>query len=235
MSPAWPDQQTSGEEGNDNLRRGTSAAQNAAMPSKITITHNFRRGRVKTVIMRKILVTMVVLLSLMQLASAQRDAATMDWKSRLWYGGNAILGFSASDGFSQFQFGVSPMVGYKINEIFSLGPRATIVYNNIGIRDLGGDVNRVNTATLAAGVFGRARFARNLFVQGEYIYESQPFVDSNAEVFRLNRANAYAGLGYTTSRGSGWGTEVMITYNLTLPVNTIQSPFDYRFGFTFNF
>lgn len=185
--------------------------------------------------MRKCLVTVVVLLSLTQLLNAQRDATTMDWKSRLWYGGNVMLGFAASNSYSQFQIGVSPMVGYKITEIISVGPRATLVYNNVGIRDIAGDVNRVNTATLAAGVFGRARILRNLFVQGEYIYESQPFVDSNAEVYRLNRANAYAGLGYTTSRGSGWGTEVMITYNLTLPFNTIQSPFDYRFGFTFNF
>jgi hypothetical protein len=186
-------------------------------------------------IMKKCLTTMVVCLVLAQMASAQGKTASTDWKDRLWYGGNAILGFSASNSFSQFQVGVSPMAGYKINDIFSLGPRATIVYNNIGIRDLGGSVNRVNTATLGAGVFGRARLPRNLFLQGEYIYESQPFVDSNAEVFRLNRANAYVGLGYTTSRGSGWGTEVMITYNLTLPVNTIQSPFDYRFGFTYNF
>lgn len=181
------------------------------------------------------------LLVLTLFACAQAKAQTRpvsdpdEWKSKLWYGGNLALGFSSGFDYSLFQFGVSPMVGYKITNMLSAGPRASVIYNNIGVRDFSGNVERVNTISWALGAFARARVATSFFGQVEYVYESQPFLDSNLDVYRQNRANAYLGVGYTTSRGSGWGTEIMVTYNLTLPGNTLQSPFDYRVGFTFNY
>jgi|APTNR8051073442_1049403.scaffolds.fasta_scaffold00202_5 hypothetical protein len=170
------------------------------------------------------------------LASAQQQREPSAFAKQLWYGGNVVLGFSSGFDYSLFQFGVSPMVGYKITPMLSLGPRASLIYSNVGVRfGGGGDVQRVNTLSWAMGAFARVRFARAFFGQVEYVFESQPFLDSNLEVYRQNRPNAYIGVGYTTSQGSGWGTEILVTYNLTLPGNTLQSPFDYRIGFTYNF
>ena len=44
---------------------------------------------------------------------------------RLWYGGGFNLNFGGNGGSNQLLIGVSPMVGFKINDIFSLGPRVS--------------------------------------------------------------------------------------------------------------
>ena len=71
---------------------------------------------------------------------------------KLWYGGGFNLGFSGNSFQSLFQIGISPMVGYKITEEFSVGPRASVQYNYFRVND-GGQVLRASPITWAAGAF----------------------------------------------------------------------------------
>ena len=42
-----------------------------------------------------------------------------------------------------------------------------------------------------------------------------------------------SGAGYNS--GGLWGYEIMILYNANQPENTIDSPFEYRIGFTYKY
>lgn len=165
------------------------------------------------------------------------------FKHRLWYGGGVSLGFSGSGDclycYSLFQFGISPMVGYKVIGDLSVGPRFSFLYNNIRVRVSDG-VESVNPVSWSAGVFTRYKFLNFLFAHAEYGIESRVNsigVDANEDVVytRLQRNNAYVGLGYNGSSDSLWSFEIALLYNLNLPNNVIESPFDIRAGVTYNF
>jgi hypothetical protein len=166
------------------------------------------------------------------------------FKHRLWYGGGFSLGFSGSGDcigcYSLFQLGLSPMVGYKLIGDLSVGPRVSFLYNNIRVRVGNGNVESVNPVSWSVGVFTRYKFLNFLFAHAEYGIENRVNsigIDFNDKVVftRLQRNNAYLGLGYNGSSGSLWGFEIALLYNLNLPNNDIESPFDIRAGVTYNF
>jgi hypothetical protein len=192
--------------------------------------------------MKRILLLAFAAMALFTQLSAQsrgndaRKSSSSGLAQHLWYGGGFVLGFAGNSYSSQFQFGLSPMVGYKFTNILSVGPKGSIVYNHIRVQDFGGGVEKVNAWDYSAGVFARALIFRGFFGQVEYDYESYVQLYTDLTTVRVNRGNTYLGAGYNTSRGEGgFGTEIMVTYNLNQPGNTLESPFDYRIGFTFNF
>lgn len=156
--------------------------------------------------------------------------------SHLWYGGNVGLGFSSNTFQSLFQIGVSPMVGYKFFEQLSVGPRVSLFYSHYRLNFGGGDVQTASPLTWTAGVFARYKLFRTIFAHAEYEFENSPVFDfstGDLEVLRLQRTNTYIGAGYNS--GERFGYEIMVLYNLSLAENSIESPFDIRFGFTYNF
>ena len=50
------------------------------------------------------------------------------FKDRLWYGADVTLNFFSVPGGNAFNAGIAPMVGYKITDAFSVGPRIEILY-----------------------------------------------------------------------------------------------------------
>lgn len=164
------------------------------------------------------------------------EPAKSTFASRLWYGGNLILGYSGGNYESLFQVGISPMVGYKVFEGLSIGPRASIIYSAYRL-DLGTEVDKSNTVSWAVGVFARYKIIRSIFVHTEAELEDTPiylFNGSALEVFRRQRNNFYVGGGYNSGQGA-FGYEIMLLYNLNQPDNDVESPFDIRVGFTYNF
>lgn len=157
--------------------------------------------------------------------------------SRLWYGGNVGLGLSSNTFESIFQINLSPMVGYKIFDQFSIGPRASITYTNYRYKFGGGDVSSANPVSFSFGAFTRYKIIRSIFAHGEYEFENTPFFsfDNNGdiEVIRRQRNNTYIGAGYNA--GDLFGYEILLLYNLNQPENDVDSPFRIRFGFTYNF
>ena len=177
------------------------------------------------------------------------------FKHRLWYGGSFNLGFSGSGNNSLFQIGVTPMVGYKIIGGLSAGPRIGINYTSYkgpDSRNLSNSAS-VSLVDYSVGAFTRYKFGQNFFIQGEYEYSSHEYPYDGARYYgyglpvyfnadgsttrtRVNQSNYYGGVGYNS--GGLWGYEIMLLYNLAVNTNdpnSIEQPWDYRFGFTWKF
>ena len=127
--------------------------------------------------------------------------------------------------------GISPMVGYKITDRFSVGPRVSLDYQEVFI------ANFTNPRWLAWGVggFGRAKVTQSLFAHIEYAYEQiSSLNDITPDAQILDPHNFYIGGGYSSSAGGAFGYEIVILYNTT-ENDTGRVPIDYRVGFTWNF
>lgn len=160
-------------------------------------------------------------------------------KDRLWYGGGFALGFYGGtiSGIqsSEFFVGVSPMVGYKINDFLSFGPRLELNLLT-GRYDLGRDVEKLTAFNYGAGLFTRARFFEVMFGHVEYGYINQAvpyFENGEIKTDRLGSDQFLLGLGYNS--GYPFGTEIYILYDFLAPEDTVNLPITFRFGFTYKF
>ncbi len=156
--------------------------------------------------------------------------------SRLWYGGGVSLGFTGNSGVSQFGFGISPMVGYKIYGPFSAGPRVSITYSSFKVRGY----KALNVFDKEAGLFLRAKVFRGFFLQGELSHEwgNDIGITFNGDLVKIKNEfdNQYLGAGYNFGDGQV-GSEIGIFYNLNAAndINSNRDPWEYRFGFTWKF
>lgn len=170
----------------------------------------------------------------------QQNPGFTDFKSHLWYGGGVSLGFAGVSGASSFGFGLSPMVGYKIIEQISVGPRVNFFftsYKQQGYQTL----NLFNTEV---GAFLRGRIFRGLFIQGEigneWVQEPADYLSGPNTIakYKYTRFNQYLGGGYNFGNGmGGFGSEIGIFYNFAVgsDINSYENPWDYRFVFTWRF
>jgi hypothetical protein len=168
-------------------------------------------------------------------------------KDKIWFGGGFNLGFNGNDFYSLFSVGISPLVGYKIIEPLSVGPRVSLNYT--WIRGIGtdGNIHSVQPIDYSVGVFSRLKFLQSLFAHVEYSYESAelPYFSgpyllydvAMAEVLteRIARDNFFVGLGYNSNGGGRFGFEIYLLYNVLQPANTINLPIEFRMGMTYNF
>ena len=164
-----------------------------------------------------------------------------NFTSRLWYGGGFNLGFSGNNVESIFQLGVSPLVGYKITENLSVGPRFSVLYLLYRAETFTPDgVQTANLVNYGLGMFGRFKFARTIFAHVEYGFDNEVvdlFYDPNSNDWNFGRRlqnNAYLGVGYNDSAGV-WGYEIYLLYNLIQDNTVLDLPIDLRFGVTYNF
>jgi len=156
---------------------------------------------------------------------------------RLWYGGGFIFGFNGGTFESLFQVGISPMVGYKLDNNFSVGPRFSVIYTHYRAQLLNGEVETANPISYSVAGFARYKVFRSIFAHAEYELENEGRVNNTVlpfEVDRVQRNNVYVGAGYNSSAGL-IGYEILALYNVNLPENTFESPFSFRFGITYKF
>ncbi len=170
---------------------------------------------------------------------------------RLWYGGNVGLGYSSSPdyntggNYSSFNISLYPMIGYKFDKHFSAGPRFGVGYQNIKAVNSNNAYSSLNLVNYSVAAFARYKVIANFFVHTEYGYDDYENygvdqygrigLDQNNKpvTARANRTNFYAGVGYNS--GGSFGYEILALYNFNLPSSSPESPFDLRFGFTYNF
>lgn len=177
-----------------------------------------------------------------------KDAGTFNLAEHLWYGGGGTLNFSGGNNFNYFVLGLSPMVGYKIIEPVSVGPRFSFSYNYIKGQGLDGMFYKAQPLSYSAAVFTRFKFLRSFFLHGELEYESREvfFVDPSGYLVidpvegkilteRISKENAYLGAGYNSAAPGGWGYEVLVLYNFLVPDNSYELPFNIRVGLTYRF
>ncbi len=160
--------------------------------------------------------------------------------SKLWYGGSIGLNYyGVSGGGSVFSIGLAPMVGYKIIEPISVGPRVSFAFNSLKYPGL----KAVGLFDTEAGIFVRGRIYKGFFLQGELsnTWTQQPgneVVNNRPTKFTEQRFNQYLGAGYNFGNGQGGGgSEISIHYNFAIAndLETYENPLQYRFSFTYGF
>jgi hypothetical protein len=168
-------------------------------------------------------------------------------KNKLWYGGNLGLGLSAFSDLTFFNFGLFPMVGYKITPGVSVGPRLGIDYSYYRApSSLTGRPVTANVFSFYSGVFARAKIYQWIFAQAEYGLDMASFPQFdlfgrmivNADTQRVNRIRDFreqglVGLGYNS--GGLFASEIVAMYDLLLPADSFRNPWVIRFGFTYKF
>ena len=196
-----------------------------------------------TKLMKLFTLVAILLVSFNFEASAQRDRDknnrndTEDYFDesgvggfRFWYGGGVGLNFGSSFNTSQFNFSISPMVGYKITPEFSIGPRVELSYSHIR-QGQGNNVDKYNFLDYGVGAFTRYKLFQQFFAHAEYQIESRKFVDNLGQSSRRSENNFFLGGGY--SSGGQVGYEISILWNFL--EDTADLPLEYRIAFTYNF
>ncbi|MEM0992156.1 MAG: hypothetical protein AAF847_08410 [Bacteroidota bacterium] len=155
---------------------------------------------------------------------------------RLWFGGSINPNFRSFNGVTEVFLGISPMVGVKIlenDDRFSIGPRVSLTYQYIRFPVAANQVQVTNILSYSVGAFARYKVLPRIFPHAEIEFENIGFPDGANGIGRVRRENLYVGAGYNS--GGLLGYEVLVLYNLNVPNNSLQSPFDIRFGLTYKF
>jgi hypothetical protein len=168
--------------------------------------------------------------------SKSSDSQTRDYfdesggfKHKMWYGGGLTFQiFSTGPSSSQMVLGLSPMAGYKIGDIFSVGARTSVNYAEIF-------QNGTNPRALFIGVgpFARVKFSDAIFAHAEYEFRFEAELNDRANTFP-DTDNLYLGAGFNSPIGNGWGFEIMLLYNFGEERDDIV-PIEYRAGGNWNF
>jgi hypothetical protein len=171
-------------------------------------------------------------------AEEEESKPTTTFTDHLWYGGGVGLGLSSANGVNLFGISVSPMVGYKVNNWVSAGPRISTAFSSYKLPGY----KPINLFNFEAGGFIRAHVYEGFFLQGEisneWIQEPGEAVGTKITKDTRSRFNQYLGAGYNFGRGQGgFGSEISIHYNFTVgrDINAYENPLNYRFGFTWRF
>ena len=178
--------------------------------------------------------------------------------SRLWYGADVSVGFG-SDGFNanvvdpatggiindRFSgnvlfLGISPMVGYKITDNFSVGPKLGISYQN---RKYSGQFSTeeitLRATDYSVGVISRLKFLQTYFLHGEVenVWEERPTGvidnDNKFETDRTGNLHYYLGAGY--SSGGELGFNVYFLWDFSRQFSANDIPIVSRLGLTYRF
>ncbi len=161
----------------------------------------------------------------------------------IWYGAGATIGFSANNFSSSFRIGLAPMVGYKLNNFVSVGPRVSIIYNHFRY-DPGYSIPEFKEGywTWAAGMFARAKVYRGFFVHAEYSLQSEvDFVPDNNSASgistnRYTQAIPFLGAGLSQGGGPGsTGFEILLLFRLSQRERLNDAPYEIRSGINYNF
>lgn len=144
------------------------------------------------------------------------------------------MGFNNSQNFRQFFIGLAPMVGYKITDAWSIGPRIDLSYTHIRLETPGRGVEKVNDFNVGAAVFTRYKVFTNFFAHVETGIINIPSLvrDQAGNLITVDeqRQTMLIGLGYTAGGG-----EIVLLYDLNAPDDSVELPIDFRFGFNYNF
>lgn len=165
---------------------------------------------------------------------------------KLWYGASGTLNFNGGNGYFITNIGLSPMVGYKITDNFSVGPRLGLNYTLLKVQVSSNPdvVKRARPATYSVGAFSRYKVFQRIFAHVEYEFRSdgRPWddfgninFDNNDEIviYREFRENFHLGAGYNS--GGVLSYEIYALYNVLVPDNSLDNPFSIRAGFTYKF
>ncbi len=171
---------------------------------------------------------------------------------KLWYGSDITLNFprvGISDGSNVYQgnginFGLAPMVGYKVTPNFSVGPKAEIIYHHASY-DYSSPLNptnrelKLNAVDYGIGAFARFMFLQAYFIQAEYQMKNiaEPFAINNVELqiesLREWQSHPYLGVGYASMLAGNLGLQVSLLWDFGREFSSSSVPIDYRIGLNY--
>ncbi len=119
-----------------------------------------------------------------------------------------------------FNFGLSPMLGYKFSKDFSLGPRFGFLYKGLSFNNNGQDF-RISVVDYSLGVFSRFNFLKYFFAHAEIENRWDSRItgvllsNDELETEKVSSFNYYLGAGIGTI-GKRLSFNAYLLYNLSV-------------------
>ena len=148
------------------------------------------------------------------------------------------LGYSSLYGYSNFNFSISPAIGYRVSDRFAIGPGISYSYNYYGTNDGYGNSSSINTSSL--GVKGFAQFIvyKQFFLHAEYeVTKAQLLAqDQYGNIGTVSRSvqTPLLGVGYRSQISNRAAADIVLLYNFQDDYNSIYPNPVIRFNFLFN-
>lgn len=171
--------------------------------------------------------------------AAQQHA---DQYTKLFVYSGIGLGYSSIYGYSNFNFSISPALGYRVTDRLSIGPGISYAYNYYGVSNGYGSnstSSSISTSSFGAKVFGQFMVIDNFFIHAEYESTRAQFllVDQNnnyqGTVTRTVQT-PLAGIGYRSQISNRAAADIVLLYNFQDNYNSIYPNPVIRFNFLFN-
>ena len=169
----------------------------------------------------------VLMISFTHNADAQKRSRDVDeyfddrgsFTDQLWYGADFTLNFFSVPNGTAFNAGIAPMVGYKITDALSIGPRLEILYRGERYNIGSGQDLKFNSTNFGIGAFTRLKVFNQYFLHVEYqslnneIGTSVDFTTNTINTTRSWEDHFFVGGGYGVS-GGGVGFQVSILWDV---------------------
>lgn len=171
--------------------------------------------------------------------AAQQHA---DMYTRLFVYSGIGLGYSSYYGYSNFNFSISPAIGYRINDRLSVGPGISYAYNYYGV-DNGSSSSSTNssvsTSSFGVKLFAQLKVIDQFFIHAEYESTRAQFLavdQNNRYVGTVSRQvqTPLLGVGYRSQISNRAAADIVLLYNFQDNYNSIYPNPVIRFNFLFN-
>ena len=151
----------------------------------------------------------------------RKDEPTLNFKDRIFTGGNLGLQFGPVT-----VIDVSPIIGYRITDKIQAGIGFTYQYYKY-------DAYKFETNVYGGKLFGRYFITDYLFAHAEYEYLNLEAFDFKKR--RVDVTSLLGGAGYFQKFGNNSGFTIMLLYNFTESVYTPYNNPVFRIGFNIGF
>jgi hypothetical protein len=150
------------------------------------------------------------------------------------------LGYTSYYGISQFSFSISPAIGYRVTDKFSIGPGISYAYNNYGYDTSINTTQHISASSFGVKVFAQYIVYKQFFAHAEY--ESTraefPIYYSNGaptgEKASVQVQTPLLGVGYRSQISNRAAADILLLYNFKDDYNSIYPNPVIRFNFLFN-
>jgi len=150
------------------------------------------------------------------------------------------LGYSSYYGLSNFNFSISPSLGYRVSDRFSIGPGISYAYNYYGANNGRGGTTSFNTSSFVVKGFAQLMVIDQFFVHAEYEVTRAEFlaVDNSGYLTggKVSRSvqTPLLGAGYRSQISNRAAADIVLLYNFQDNYNSIYPNPVIRFNFLFN-
>ena len=159
----------------------------------------------------------------------KKEKEPFEIREKLYWGS----GISLYADRSNFMLDISPQLGYKIYEKFSVGVQALYTYQSLVYRN-----KKYDLSIYGGGIFARYVILDWLFVQAEYDILSVPNYNSNNLYPRRISDEKMLGVGFKNGdKDFSYFVNILYNYNpgINSPYYGYAIPIVYRAGFNVNF